>query len=69
MVANLPQNYQKDVEAALNELDNDPLPQRRNPIFIKANNFKIRVASGNVEIIYGVDIATKRVRIIIAVIC
>jgi hypothetical protein len=60
----VPEKYKSDVEAALNELEKGGLPEHLNPELIKFNKFKIKVADGDVEIIFERDFATGDVRIV-----
>lgn len=50
LIAKVPEAYKSDVEAALNELENDPY--QLNPESVTFNKYKIKVADGDIEIIF-----------------
>lgn len=54
MIARVPQKYQSDVTALLDELESEQSPQP-NWEYVKFNKYKIKVADGDIEIIFELN--------------
>src|ERR1051325_9124754 len=60
----VPKEYQEAVKGALDELNQNGLSGQSNPEYIMFDKYKIKVAGGDVEIIFEHDYSSGNIRIV-----